>query len=150
MTVALVLYCLAASAGVQALPIPSIKQCASLSCDDLHSCRTIPDIIWSCTITIFSCTWVAVHPNIPAPDEKWHTVALRRFQITVMALVAPELVILWAIRQRIMARKLAKEYRSVFVLFYTFKFINTHIGISRVRVDDGAWIFCRNGRIHTI
>ncbi|KZP22152.1 hypothetical protein FIBSPDRAFT_1018240 [Athelia psychrophila] len=36
-------------------------------CDDIHSCRTLYDIVQSCVLTIFACVWVGVHPNIPPP-----------------------------------------------------------------------------------
>ena len=26
--------------------------------------------VWSCLVTIFSCTWVGMHPNIPCPRKK--------------------------------------------------------------------------------
>jgi len=32
-------------------------------------------IIWSYLKMILSCTWVAVHTNIPDPDKKWIKVA---------------------------------------------------------------------------
>ena len=40
------------------------------SCSDISHCRTISSIIWSCIVTTFSCTWVAVHPNIPCPKKR--------------------------------------------------------------------------------
>jgi hypothetical protein len=56
-----------------------------------------------------------MHPNIPNAEENWFTTVLRRLQLMVMALIAPELVILWEMRQYFAARSLAKKYRSVFV-----------------------------------
>jgi len=64
---------------------------------------------------------VAVHPNIPNPDEKWIKVALRRVGITIMALIAPELVIIWATRQWINARKLVQKYEGGFITTYEIK-----------------------------
>ena len=29
--------------------------------------RTMWDSLWSCLATIFACSWVSVHPNIPGP-----------------------------------------------------------------------------------
>jgi hypothetical protein len=103
--------------SVQALPnIPALDQTIPLACDDIHRCRTIGNILWSCLVTIFACTWIAIHPNIPSPDDKWFTLALRRLQFMVMGLIAPELVIVWAIRQWFVARKLAKKHhKSAFV-----------------------------------
>ena len=107
-----------ASQGTQALPIAAdraIDQSMSASCSDIGHCRTIWNIIWSCLVTIFGCTWVAVHPNIPQAEEKWFTAVLRRLQIMVMALIAPELVISWAMRQWLAARSLAKDNQSMLV-----------------------------------
>lgn len=50
---------------VQAAPIPSIQRWSPSSCADLQDCRTIWNIVSSCIVTIFSCIWVAVHPNLP-------------------------------------------------------------------------------------
>jgi len=43
---------------------------APSSCDDPDGCRSLRDIIWSCVLTMSLCTWVAVHPNIPSPDDR--------------------------------------------------------------------------------
>jgi len=87
---------------VQALPSPfSItgkRQYISSSCSDLHHCRTIWNIIWGSVVTLFSCTWVAVHPNIPQLSSKrkfW----LHRLSLMMITLTVPELVVTWALRQ---------------------------------------------------
>jgi hypothetical protein len=85
------------------------------SCDDLRECRTLQDIIWSCLVTILLCTWVSLHPNIPGPHEQRAKPALRRVGLMVLALIAPELVISWAMRQRVAAGRLAAEHKSEFV-----------------------------------
>ena len=116
MLIALIIHFLA-NRNAQALPIradQTIDQSAAL-CSDIHNCRTIWNIIWSCLVTIFGCTWVAVHPNIPNAEEKWFMAGLRRLKLMVMAVIAPEMVILWALRQWLAARKLAKKYKSVFI-----------------------------------
>jgi hypothetical protein len=83
------------------------------------------NIIWSCLVTIFVCTWISMHLNIPAPHEKWYTmVALRRLKGMVVALVAPELIIFWVVHQAIMACKLACKYNSVYILSYEFKIVD--------------------------
>jgi hypothetical protein len=107
------------SQGTEALPVRAdraIDQSTPVGlCSDIGHCRTIWNIIWSCLVTIFVCTWVAMHPNIPNAEENWFTTVSRRLQLMAMALIAPELVILWAMRQYFSARSLAKKYRSVFV-----------------------------------
>ena len=84
----------------------------SAACSDLGHCRTLWNIIWSCLATIFACTWLAIHPNIAAPDEGFTRVNLRRAKIMVVGSLAPELIILWAMRQWLVAHLLAKKYES--------------------------------------
>ncbi|TDL14486.1 hypothetical protein BD410DRAFT_845985 [Rickenella mellea] len=78
--------------NVQVLPLANVDKRATSACDDLNNCRTKYDIVWSCLTTMFACTWVAIHPNIPAPYESSFEIGLRRFGIVIMALIAPELV----------------------------------------------------------
>ncbi|KDR76912.1 hypothetical protein GALMADRAFT_66080, partial [Galerina marginata CBS 339.88] len=52
-----------------------------------------------CLATIFACTWVSVHPNIPPTGEKWWRTGLRRLETMIWALIAPELIITRAMRQ---------------------------------------------------
>ncbi|KAF2128473.1 hypothetical protein P153DRAFT_292789, partial [Dothidotthia symphoricarpi CBS 119687] len=62
-------------------------------------------LVWSCLVTIFLCTWSAIHPNLPAPTDS----QLRRFGRHVghvfIALVAPEYTVLFAVEHFLMARK---------------------------------------------
>jgi hypothetical protein len=52
----------------RAAPIPAVEYSStSPSCKDIDNCRTLLGIIWSCITTVFLCTWVAIHPNIPEP-----------------------------------------------------------------------------------
>ncbi|KAF8950663.1 hypothetical protein BDZ97DRAFT_1618016, partial [Flammula alnicola] len=74
--------------------------------------RTIWDILWSCLFTIFACSWVAVHPNMPAPGAKWWRVALTRLELMAWTIIVPELMIFWAMRQWFGARKLERMYRD--------------------------------------
>ena len=74
--------------------------------------RSIWDILWSCLATIFACSWVSVHPNIPGPDEPQWRVFLRRLELMFWAVVGPELIIAWAFRQWSSARRLEKLYKG--------------------------------------
>ena len=53
-----------------------------------------------------------MHPNIPSPDERWPRIAWRRAGLMILALIAPEAVIAWAMRQRLAATQLAKEHKG--------------------------------------
>jgi len=98
--------------GLQSPPVLSLDQLQSPSCNDLNNCRSLWDIISSCALTIFLCTWVSAHPNIPSPDEGWPKVTIRRMGLMLATLVVPEAIIGWALRQRLAASALAKEYKG--------------------------------------
>lgn len=53
-----------------------------------------------------------MHPNIPDLKETHIKVISRRIGLMIMALIAPELVVAWAVTQWITANKLANKYRS--------------------------------------
>ncbi|KAI9507076.1 hypothetical protein F5148DRAFT_981929 [Russula earlei] len=94
-------------------PLVSLDQVHQApSCDDLHGCRSLWDIIRSCIITIFLCVWVSVHPNIPSPDESWPRVAIRRVGLMLATVFVPELMVAWALRQRLAAAKLARKHKG--------------------------------------
>ncbi|KAJ3768041.1 hypothetical protein FB446DRAFT_848694 [Lentinula raphanica] len=82
------------------------------SCDDIHHCRTIFQILWSCIGVIVACTWVAVHPNLPGPNESSSKILWRRLRLMLITLVAPEILVVWASRQWYAARKLAQRFRD--------------------------------------
>lgn len=72
--------------------------------------RTIWDILWSCLSTMFACTWASLHPNLPHPDaSQWKTYRTRA-HLMFWALIAPELIVLWAARQMYGAREFVKDF----------------------------------------
>ena len=73
--------------------------------------RTIWNIIWSCFSTLFACAWIAVHPNIPAPEDSRWKILRRRMMIMAYVLLGPEIVIIWAARQHRDANVLAKKFQ---------------------------------------
>jgi hypothetical protein len=75
--------------------------------------RDVWDITWSCVMTIFACTWVAVHPNIPSVSATQTDLALRRAGLMVCGLIAPEIIILWAMKQWHSARKIGQRHQGV-------------------------------------
>lgn len=109
---------------VAASPIPRSDDQNSLgSCNDLNSCRKLSSIAWSCINTIFLCTWVALHPNIPYPVDTsqmsfsgklGHVIGsiFRKFVFWFCALLAPELVLGFAMAELMKARWRVKENRK--------------------------------------
>ena len=66
---------------------------------DTDAGRTVWDILWSCLATTFAVTWVSVHPNVPFLEETSWMVLKRRVFLMVLALLAPEVMIMWAFKQ---------------------------------------------------
>lgn len=98
-----------------------ISTCASnttishaLNSDATHiGLRGVNDIIISCFATIFACTWSAVHPNIPAPTDCWWTRLRRQIRTMVYALLAPEAITAFALRQHFAARQIVDDYNTM-------------------------------------
>jgi len=104
--------------GLPTDPRPSeIPPKTPLQCIFIHEqvqfdSRSIYGILWSCLSTIFACTWITVHPNIPAPGDSRWAVLGRRVAIMGYFLLAPEYIIIWAGRQHFVARYLTKKHRK--------------------------------------
>ena len=103
-----------AGQGVGASLVPNLDRRSTSSSDQPYF-RT-GNIVSSCAAIIFSCIWVALHPNIPSPGDSPLRIALRRAKLMVMALITPELIVLWALRQWLVSRRLAdtKKYQGAF------------------------------------
>ncbi|EPQ51385.1 hypothetical protein GLOTRDRAFT_96528 [Gloeophyllum trabeum ATCC 11539] len=82
------------------------------TCHDIDNCRTLWQVIRSCLVTIFACTWVSLHLNIPAENERWHRGPLRHLGVMLIGIVAPELVVAWAARQWYVSRELQKRWND--------------------------------------
>jgi hypothetical protein len=116
------------SLSARALPIPAANdESASISCNDFNNCRTLLGIIWSCLTTVFLCTWVAIHPNMPEPPDSKDRNFLRSCQhkisqflhdkvlLFLFTLFIPEYVLAWAIRQHLVAREISKDYGTLLI-----------------------------------
>ncbi|KAJ7807171.1 hypothetical protein B0H14DRAFT_3483473 [Mycena olivaceomarginata] len=71
------------------------------TCNDINNCRRLFDIACGCLTTIFACTWVSVHPNVPPPNLTWMSRFGRRLGMMLVAVIAPEFLA---------ARAYAKEF----------------------------------------
>lgn len=111
-TMFLILACLFLSRryGSSAVPVTSsfpdpLTNDASIfardECSNDCSCpgRSVWDIVWSCLATTFAVTWVSVHPNVPFLEEGNWSLRKRRIFLMCLALLAPEVMIMWAFKQ---------------------------------------------------
>jgi len=72
--------------------------------------RTLFGIMWSCLSTTILCAWTAVHPNVP-PQSKWQA-RWNRLELMFWMIVAPELVLAWAVRQFFVAKEIRDTYND--------------------------------------
>ncbi|KAF8642794.1 hypothetical protein AX16_009427 [Volvariella volvacea WC 439] len=77
-------------------------------CDSTRT-RTTFDILDSCIGVILLCTYISIHHNIPDQHDSRTRVMWLKIRMTLYALMAPEFMIIWAIRQRIAAGKIAEK-----------------------------------------
>ncbi|KAF8644710.1 hypothetical protein AX16_008312 [Volvariella volvacea WC 439] len=111
--------------------------------------RTVFDILYSCLGVIFLCTYISVHHNIPDQNDSWTKKTLMKIRTMLYAMLAPEIVIMWALRQRIMAGKIATMNR-------TRKWTRAHgffiqMGGLMLKVEEGRYeVAMWNGHAETI
>lgn len=72
--------------------------------------RTLFGVAWSCVLTVFICAWSSVHPNVPPRGRTGGLLA--RVKLMFWTIVAPELVLAWAVRQWFAAREIRNIYNQ--------------------------------------
>ncbi|KAJ7348115.1 hypothetical protein DFH08DRAFT_699047 [Mycena albidolilacea] len=80
------------------------------SCDDINTCWKLFDVIWGCLATIFACTWVSVHPNVPSPNQSRPALLWHRLKMMLVGIITPEIMVGFAARQFLEARTLSNEF----------------------------------------
>ncbi|KAG7092515.1 hypothetical protein E1B28_008866 [Marasmius oreades] len=80
---------------------------------DSTPARTEYQIVWSCITTIFACTWLAIHPNIPSPKDSYWKIISRRAMIMLLGILVPEYTTVWALRQWLAARYIKQQVSSM-------------------------------------
>lgn len=73
--------------------------------------RSTPEIIWACLSVIFACTWTAVHPNVYGYRSTFWQRTRRRALLFVLALLVPEVNLVWSVKQWLGAREITKRMR---------------------------------------
>lgn len=118
------------SNGYLAYPYPLPRLNDTHGQDDMHTLdrrlsirhsltlapRATLEVIWSCLATTISCTWVAIHPNIPFVDHPDRGLGLRmttnrvlyRLFLMLQALLFPEVIVTWAYRQHLASGEMSR------------------------------------------
>ena len=74
--------------------------------------RGTADILWSCLLTLSACVYTAMHLDIPHQHRSTMKRVVKKVRWTILALIAPELILSWAITQFIETRSLQKKLRK--------------------------------------
>ncbi|KAJ7032379.1 hypothetical protein C8F04DRAFT_918446, partial [Mycena alexandri] len=74
----------------------------------INNCRTLFDIVWGCLITTFTCTWLALHQNVPDPKLGSFSLLLRKLRMMLVMIIAPEFIMQFAARQLVSALLISK------------------------------------------
>ncbi|KAG2104357.1 uncharacterized protein F5147DRAFT_265548 [Suillus discolor] len=75
--------------------------------------RTLWSIISSSVLTLFACVYSAIHPNIPNPKHSGYPHTLwRQLGMMIMALILPELIATWAMRQWFSAHQVTRQFEK--------------------------------------
>ncbi|KAI0515448.1 hypothetical protein F5B22DRAFT_656120 [Xylaria bambusicola] len=69
------------------------------------------DILWSCSITILLCCWVATHPNAAAPTDKWYHRFIDKFNLAMIGLLGPDFLFGIALGQFSSARRCVRLFK---------------------------------------
>ncbi|KAF8839023.1 hypothetical protein BDN67DRAFT_970673 [Paxillus ammoniavirescens] len=77
-----------------------------------NNVRSLWSIILTCLISLAACSWNAVHPNIPGVDDGRWIIFFRRLGIMALVVIAPELLLLWALQQFICAGLAADAFNK--------------------------------------
>jgi len=80
--------------------------------DQYFDDRSVWSIVWSCLATLFACSWVAVHPNVPRATDSEALIFGRRLATMGYMLLAPELIIFWAAKQHFSAKEIEGKYQG--------------------------------------
>ena len=121
------LYLLKTGTGFGAVASPTPYTTASLRelVESTNPCpssnqRSTWNIVWNCFATIFACSWVSVHPNVPGETHNGLIITIHRIKLLFWALIAPELMIMWAATQYFGARRVQKKYAGRYHDFHSF------------------------------
>ncbi|KAF5310085.1 hypothetical protein D9619_010537 [Psilocybe cf. subviscida] len=87
---------------------PVAREASRTPDDGGQRLRTVYDIVQSRLFTIFACVWKSAHPNIDGPMDSGWIRLKRKVVITLCVVITPEVVLFWAVQQRLAAKEIAE------------------------------------------
>lgn len=107
-------------------------------------------ILWSCLVTIFICTWSALHLNVPKKHGRWYLI-FRKIGGMLIAATAPEFVLFTSADNFIDARDLLKHLRNRG--FHEWTLTHTQFACSQgfwTRTPQGEESECKPDRLRAL
>ena len=71
------------------------------------------DILFSCLVTVFLCTWTCLHLNVPAVTETYWQQFRRKCRWMAQTIVAPEGVLIFAAGQKVDAKRSVAMFKKI-------------------------------------
>lgn len=113
------------------------------------------DILWTCVITIFLCSYTILCPNCPSRNEGWWRTQLRKLLWMGIAISGPEFALTASAGQLASARDSVKSFRALGCSKWTYKhaFFANMGGFELMPADGGPfrvnskhmhWLITRN------
>lgn len=75
------------------------------------------NLVWSCAVTVFACTWSVLHLNVPGQKDARNTKFIRKFKWMIINLLFPEFIFsksFWDLR---LAVKDLQDFRRKHLIF---------------------------------
>jgi len=88
----------------------SAERPSGSTCSDIDHCRTLEDLVVSCLTTIFACTYLSYHSDVPDPTCTERRRRAIRICSMVISILIPELTVAKAASQW----RQVQEYKSPF------------------------------------
>ncbi len=121
----------------RAIGITSSIPDSTTICEDVQHCRTLPSIVFGCASTMFLCTWVALHANVPKDSyDPWYIRIGKRVGFMLLALLAPEVILSWAIWDWIICSSTLVDILGE--LYRTGSLRGAHVDLHQIAIQEAA------------
>ncbi|KAF8646101.1 hypothetical protein AX16_007388 [Volvariella volvacea WC 439] len=73
--------------------------------------RSTSELVWNCLGTVFVCTYVAIHHNMPDRNASKKQRMWEKLSMSIYTLLVPEAIIMHAMSQRFVASRIVERFR---------------------------------------
>lgn len=80
---------------------------------DAPNVRGTVDLLWSCSLVIFTGIWTVLHLNIPSPSENGWKILIRKVRWGILAILAPDILVYFSALQWHRAKASVSQMHSI-------------------------------------